>query len=596
MIDHKRCGNLYNLQTVLWGLLAVALLLTCCMEHATAEEKDTAPEKPPQRKELVLKQHYLLFPIRAGAPSSAIDLEINGQNVREFDAELASSEDAVDFWAFLDIKPFAGEQAVLKARNASAESIALIKQADAIPGSDAFYDEPLRPQFHFSQKLGWNNDPNGMVYHDGVWHLFFQHNPYGWKWGNMHWGHAVSDDLVHWRELPIAIYNKARGDYAFSGGAMVDEKNSAGWQQGDTPPIVASWTSTGRGECLAYSNDRGDTFTEYEGNPVIKHAGRDPKIIWYEPGGHWVMAVYDESKEDGRSIALYSSPDLKKWTLESKLKGYFECPELFELPVDGNANDSRWVILAADAQYAIGQFDGKTFTPEHEGKHRLHHGNYYASQTFSNAPENRRIQIGWAQIAMPGMPFNQTFSFPHELSLRETPDGVRLFAEPVREIRSLYKKSSESGKSEPLAPGKPVELPGAELMDIEAVFQIGTATAVGLEIGGERVLYDVEKEKLGDATLKPVDGKISIRVLLDRPMMEVIGGGGRVYITQPRKGPTTPKQVRAFAEGGQAVLESFSVRELDSIWENRPEYRLGKKNHPKSRRQKYRQRKKIARP
>ncbi len=133
-------------------------------------------------------------------------------------------------------------------------------------------------------------------------------------------------------------------------------------------------------------------------------------------------------------------------------------------------------------------------------------------------------------------------------------------------------------------------------MDIEAVFQTGTATAVGLEIGDERVLYDVEKEKLGGATLKPVDGKISIRVLLDRPMMEVIGGGGRVYITQPRKGPTTPKQVRAFAEGGQAVLESFSVRELDSIWENRPEYRLGKKNHPKSRRQKYRQRKKIARP
>ena len=257
MFDHKRCGNLCGPRTVFWGLLAIALLLGSRIENAAAEEKKAAPVKPPQHKVLELEQHYLLFPIRAGAPSAAIDLEINGQNVREFDAELASSEDAVDFWAFLDIRPFAGQQAILKAKNASLESMALIKQAETIPGSDAFYEEPLRPQFHFSQKLGWNNDPNGLVYYDGQWHLFFQHNPYGWKWGNMHWGHAVSDDLVHWQQLPIAIYNKRRGDYAFSGGAVVDKNNTAGWQQGDKPPIVASWTSTGRGECLAYSNDRG---------------------------------------------------------------------------------------------------------------------------------------------------------------------------------------------------------------------------------------------------------------------------------------------------------------------------------------------------
>jgi len=204
--------------------------------------------------------------------------------VREFDAEIAASRDTVSFWAFLDITAFKGKVAILKVNGVTRDGMRMIVQSNEIPGSADFYIEPLRPQFHFSQKIGWNNDGNGMVYYDGEWHLYFQHNPYGWNWGNMHWGHAVSKDLVHWQQLPIAIYNNKRGDWAFSGGGVVDETNTAGWQTGKEKVIVASWTSTGRGECIAYSNDRGRTFTEYEGNPVIKHDGRDPKIVWYEPG------------------------------------------------------------------------------------------------------------------------------------------------------------------------------------------------------------------------------------------------------------------------------------------------------------------------
>ena len=156
------------------------------------------------------------------------------------------------------------------------------------------YQEKYRPQFHFSPRIGWNNDPNGLVFYKGEWHLYFQHNPYGWNWGNMHWGHAVSTDLVHWTQLPIAIYPFKYGDWVFSGGAVVDEDNTAGFKSGAEEVIVASYTSTGRGEAIAYSNDRGRTFTDYAGNPVVKHQGRDPKIIWYGPGKHWVMAVYDE--------------------------------------------------------------------------------------------------------------------------------------------------------------------------------------------------------------------------------------------------------------------------------------------------------------
>ena len=519
-----------------------------------------------QTKQLTFDKRYLLFPIRNGARQCRIDLAINGTNVREFDAELARTAEEASFWSFLDVQSFNGQTGTLSVKGVAEETLALIVQSDDIPDADNFYRETLRPQFHFSQMLGWNNDPNGMVYYDGEWHLYFQHNPYGWKWGNMHWGHAVSKDLVHWEQLPIAIYNKRRGDYAFSGGAVVDENNTTGWQTGDEKVIVASWTSTGRGECVAYSNDRGRTFTEYEGNPVVKHEGRDPKIIWYEPGKHWVMVVYNQSEADGQAIAFYSSDDMKSWKLTSKLTGYYECPELFELPVDGDEDHSRWIVFAADARYVVGTFDGKTFKPDHSGKHQLHHGNYYASQTFSNSPDGRRIQIGWARIPMPNMPFNQTFTFPHRLTLRSTNDGIRMFAEPVEEIEILHKKKHLAQDKE-LSDDVTVKVNAAgEIFDIRATFSIDTATSVGLDIGGEVVTYDVRQSKLNGADLKAVDGKLKLQVLVDRPMLEIVGNDGRVYITQRREALGDAETIKAFARGGDARLVQLEVIELNSIW------------------------------
>ncbi len=533
---------------------------------------NTKPKVPIWRglltKKVLIAKKYLIFPIRTGGKKAQIDVSIGGQNVREFDAEIAESKAKVSFWAFLDVTPFQGKAAKLTIRNATEEGVELIKQSDSIPDAEKFYSESLRPQFHFSQKLGWNNDPNGMVYSNGEWHLFFQHNPYGWRWGNMHWGHAVSKDLVHWKQLPIAIYNKRRGDYAFSGGAVVDEHNTADWQTGKNKVIVAAWTSTGRGECVAYSNDCGRTFTEYKDNPVVKHRGRDPKIVWYAPGKHWVMAVYDESKEYGRSIAFYTSPNLKEWKLESKLKGYYECPELFELPVDGDKKNTRWVVFGANAQYAIGTFDGKKFRPDHEGGHRVHYGSYYASQTFSNAPEGRRIQIGWARIAMPGMPFNQTFSFPHRLTLRTTKDGIRMFAEPIQEIQQLHKKK-HTAKARLLNEDNPAMLKVAgDLVDVRATFAIGKAQTIGLDIGGNRITYDVKERKLNGAPLNPVDGKVMIQVLVDRPMLEICGNKGRVFLTTSRQEKGNVENVKAFATDGEARLLNLEVYELKSIWKN----------------------------
>jgi fructan beta-fructosidase len=519
-----------------------------------------------QKMEMALSQRYILFPIQNGGKKARIDVSIDGRNVREFDAEIAASKDQISFWAFLDITDFAGEVATIKLDGVTQKGLEMIVQSNEIPGAAEFYNEPLRPQFRFSQKVGWNNDGNGMVYYDGEWHLYFQHNPYGWNWGNMHWGHAVSEDLVHWEQLPIAIYNKRRGDWAFSGGGVVDENNTAGWQTGDEKVIVASWTSTGRGECIAYSNDRGRTFTEYEGNPVIKHSGRDPKIIWYEPGKHWVLAVYNHY-EDVPHMAFYNSENLKDWRFQSRLQDYYECPEVFELPVDGDTHNTRWVVFAADARYAVGNFDGKTFTPEHEGKHRMHYGNYCAAQTFSNAPDGRRIQVGWAQIAMPDMPFNQTFSFPHELTLRTTEEGIRMFAEPVKEIEQIYKKTHTAKRRE-LSEGEPVRLNvSGDIFDITATFRVGAAKVLGLDIGGNRIDYHVESGKLQDAPMRPVDGKVTIRVLVDRPTLEIIGNDGRVYITRPRAKKGEFRTVEAFAVGGTAKLVEVEAHELESIWE-----------------------------
>jgi beta-fructofuranosidase/levanase len=250
----------------------------------------------------------------------------------------------------------------------------------------ARYSEPLRPQYHFTPELNWMNDPNGLVFYAGEYHLFYQCNPFGDKWGHMSWGHAVSSDLVHWRPLPLAL-PEADGVMIFSGSAVVDWYNSSGFGQDGQPPLVAIYTgcrANGDGTqfvCLASSNDRGRTWTKYAGNPVIdRHSRdfRDPKVQWYEPGHCWIMTV---SLSAEHKVCFYGSPNLKDWTLLSQFgpagatAGVWECPDLFQLPVPG-ASEKRWVLAVninpgsvaggSGGQYFIGQFDGRKFTADHD--------------------------------------------------------------------------------------------------------------------------------------------------------------------------------------------------------------------------------------
>ena len=572
--------------------LVAAMLVMVGSYVMAAEIQPEAAAVEKREKEFTVVNKYLIMPIQNnGDKGGSITLSIDGKAVRQYGLKLAPSADQVDWYAFFTIGDYKGKKAKVEA-TATAAGFALIKQSDTIPGQENFYKEPHRPQFHFTQKVGWNNDPNGMVYQDGKWHLFFQHNPVGLPWGNMTWGHAVSKDLLHWEQLPDKIFPKTMCvGAAFSGCATVDKKNTAGWGENT---LVAFLTDTGSGEAIAYSTDKGETMTFYEKNPVVKHKGRDPKVSWYaygkedkplddkakKLGGHWVMVVYDE--KEGKNAAFYTSTNLKDWTEQSHLPGYFECTDLIKLPVDGDTNNPRWVVYAADARYAVGQFDGTKFTPEHEGKYQVHFGAYYAAQTFDNSPDGRRIQIGWVQVRAPG-PYNQHFSFPHCLTLHKTGDGIRMFAAPIKEIEKLRAKSN---KAEPqkLAAGKPVDLPvGSDLLDIRLTVEVGNAGSIELNIPGETIKYDVKGRMLDvpmqmsevgrrvkgyqGAPLTPVDGKIKLQVLVDRSLVEVAGNDGRVYITSTGPGRKMDvEKISVTATGGDAKLVEFEAHELNSIW------------------------------
>jgi fructan beta-fructosidase len=451
----------------------------------------------------------------------------------------------------------------------------------AEPDSGKLYNETYRPQFHFTPMKNWTNDPNGLVYYKGEYHLFFQHNPKGTNWGNMTWGHAVSTDLVHWKQLDHAIYPDDLGTI-YSGSAAVDWNNTAGFQTGDEKVIVAFYTSAGEHapkkvpytQSIAYSNDRGRTWTKYEKNPIIGHiagSNRDPKVIWHEPTKKWIMALFLD-KED---YTLLSSTNLKEWTRICDIPpmGCGECPDIFELPIDGDEKNKTWVFWGGNGNYALGSFDGKTFKKE-SGAHLSKYGaNDYAAQTFSDIPsdDGRRIQISWMRDGKyPNMPFNQQMSFPRVLTLRTTDQGVRLFMEPVKEIELLHEKEHVLSNVT-LKPGEnPLKDISGDLFHIVAEFEPGEAKTFGFDIRGHKVAYSVAEKTISalgkKAPLAVKDGKVTLELLVDRTSIEVFGNSGRIQMASCFLPKPANRKIGVFAEGGDAKIVSLKVYELKSAW------------------------------
>jgi len=437
------------------------------------------------------------------------------------------------------------------------------------------YDEIYRPQFHFTAAKNWLNDPNGLVFYKGEYHLFFQHNPRGINWGNMTWGHAISTDLLHWRQFPDAIEPDNLGTI-FSGSAAVDWNNTTGFQVGGEKTLVAMYTAAGKPftQCLAYSNDRGRTWTKYDHNPVLPNIvgeNRDPKIVWHAPSRRWIVALYKEKND----YALFESPDMKNWThlQDVTMAGCGECPDFFPMTVEGLPSEERWVFTAANAQYLVGTFDGKHFIPE-GGPQRVEWGkNCYAVQTYSDIPkaDGRRIQIAWMSGGKyPGMPFNQQMSFPCELRLRRDGQVHRLERTPVREVERL--RAARHRWSElMLGSGEnPLSDVSGELMEVIGEFELSGNAEFGIRVRGEPVTYSTRDNRLtalgASAPLHPDRGRIRLHLLVDRTSLEAFGNNGEVSLSSCFLPRAENRGLELFCRGGNVKAVSLEVYELRSAW------------------------------
>lgn len=544
-----------------------------------------APLRPNVSRKIALEQPLLQFPVKDGAPFRRVTVAVDGRVERSFVIELA--EDQPGWWAPLDVAAWKGKTAVVTvdALPEGARGLDLVAQDAALRGADNLYREPLRPQLHFSARRGWLNDPNGLVFYGGEYHLFFQHNPYGIQWGNMHWGHAVSRDLVHWTDLGEVLYPDASGT-RYSGCAVVDWDNTTGLGAPGRPPLALLYTAAGnlRTQGLAWSVD-GRTFRDYAGNPVVPQVtggNRDPKVIWHAPTRRWIMALYilvvDPEKDAQGQVVRHdviqflASPDLKAWTPLSRLEGFYECPDIFPLPLDGDPAKTKWIVTGGAGNYQVGSFDGTTFTPEgpmvlDDGRKR----GVYAAQTFSDEPQGRRIQVGWLKAPSPGMPFNEEMALPHELSLRTTPDGPRLARTPVPELASLRGPAFSAGAFS-LRPGDPNPAAKAEgeLLELRADFEAPSSGTVTFSLRGVPIVYDAAARTLAvngvTVPAPPQGGRQRIVAYLDRTSIEVFASDGLVYLPVPVIPASDARSVAVSVQGGAVSFSALDVFAQRSIW------------------------------
>ncbi|MDE2508435.1 MAG: glycoside hydrolase family 32 protein [Planctomycetota bacterium] len=474
-----------------------------------------------------------------------------------------------------------------------------------------------RPLFHFTPTKNFINDPNGLLFLEGEYHLFYQHNPEGDRWGHMSWGHAVSRDLVRWEHLPVAL-READGIMIFSGSAVFDARNTSGLGRDGQAPMVAIYTGDGhrkQTQNIAASVDRGRTWTKFAGNPVVdlhSNSFRDPKVFWHEPSRRWVMATV---LADERKVRLWSSRDLKNWERLSDFgpagsrKGVWECPELFETPVEGGSpGESRWILKVdvndgapfggSGGQYFVGRFDGKTFqnepTPRDEPLWIDFGKDFYASQTWNDAPNSGRpVWVAWMnnwQYAndIPTSPWRGAMTLPRVVTLRRTPDGLRIVQTPVAGVESL-RGAHRKVENRVIKAGETRldvdKIEGAAL-DLVATFEPGDAETFGLKVrcgAGEETLVGVDRRagtvfvdrtRSGAVGFSPHfagrhsaraslgDGPIRLRVLVDATSVEVFANDGLVALTDqvfPR-----PESIGAslFATGGNARLQTLDVWQL----------------------------------
>ena len=547
-----------------------------------------------KEKEFTVSARYLVLPIQNEGENGKLRLHVDGKILLDYDLALATGPESTDWYAFFSIERFKGKRVQVAASTATEAGFALVKQSDTIPGEENFYKEELRPQFHFSTKTGWINDPNGLIYYKGEYHMYYQHNPVALPWGNMTWGHAVSRDLVHWKEQPKVLFPDAKTGTCFSGAMFIDRRDQLGRKTGEEEVLVASYLRTEMGLCMAYSNDGGQTFTDFEENPVLTHVGAridTPRPFWYEPTKRWVAPTYDfftnDEGEKRRCVGFYSSENLKEWQFESRVEqdGWGDelcgCVDFFQLPVDGDPLNKKWVMIMIDGSYIVGDFDGHTFytlagkpaVTDDRIRSLVIQGNYYATMTWHNVANDRRVQITWMRKEglYPGMPFNQQFTAPSELTLHSTVDGPRLRMNLIQELEILRTKTHAwTDVLVKVEENRLSEIKG-DLFDLEVEFEPAEGSETVFDMRGTRVVYSSKTQTLSCGSLRsklpPIDSVIRLRILLDRTSIEVYGNDGRVYIPSVVFPEVNNLSLKATCVQGEVKASFLRVHELKSSWE-----------------------------
>lgn len=564
---------------------------------------------------------YLLLPVQESTDDARINVLVDGNVAETIYVRLAKSK--TDYTVPFDLTPYKGHDVMLDVVIPQSRGSVREAKDDAcwrgIVLADTFDTanrETYRPAFHHTPRYGWMNDPNGMFYKDGRWHLYYQYNPYGSKWQNMTWGHSVSDDLVNWEHLPEAIRPNGLGS-VFSGSCAVDHDNTAGF---GSDAVIALYTSAGTSQMqsLASSTDDGLTFNIYPSNPVLtlESEARDPKVFWNDSTKEWNMILAHALDHE---MLIFSSPDMKSWTLQSSFGkglgaqgGVWECPDLFELPVAGT-DEKKWVLLCninpdgpfggSGTQYFVGDFDGKTFKADTDAAGNvstkwLDYGkDHYATVTWSDAPDGRRVALGWMsnwQYAadVPTMQFRSANTLPREMGLFRAPDGeVYASSAPSPELEALRGKLAAKVKKTTVGrKARSFALPSENggiceiLMDIEAS-KAKTVNIVFSNSQGEKVVmqydpaaatlsFDRTQSGITDfsegfpaVTVTPTheaSGRIALRIFVDRSSMEVFGNDGEFVMTNLVFPRTPYTALSVSAEGGNAKVENLRIYSLKS--------------------------------
>lgn len=565
---------------------------------------------------------YLMLPVQESNDDARITVLVDGKIDKTINVRLAKSK--VDYYVPFDLTPYKGHNLLLNIMTTQSRSNIREAKEDIcwknLTLADTFDTsnrEKYRPVYHHTPLYGWMNDPNGMFYKDGVWHLYYQWNPYGSKWQNMTWGHSSSKDLVHWEHYPAAIEPNGLGA-VFSGSSVVDNENSAGFGKN---AVVSLYTSadTSQVQSLAHSVDNGRTFEIYPGNPILtlESEARDPNMFWDASNKRWVLSLAHALDHE---MLFFTSPDLKNWTLQSAFGkgigaqgGVWECPDLFKLKVDGTDLE-KWVLVCninpggpfggSATQYFVGDFDGTTFTADTDANGDIptkwmdFGKDHYATVSWSDTPDNRRTLIGWMSnwqygADVPTLQFRSANTLPREAGLFKGADGqLYLSSTPSPELTALRDKeilkvSNKGIGKNPREFSLPVSNDGvceitldfdcrkAEGVDIRIANKDGEYVTLNYNPANHTLSFDRRHSGIVDfsqdfptVTVAPTfenSNKVSLRIFIDKSSMEVFGNNGKFVMTN-LVFPTKPySTISVTAKGGSAKINSLKIYSIKQL-------------------------------